>query len=153
MDRPEKAALRSGYWSRGLETEAGAMGLAGEAHSRQREPHVGKHRGENCRTTRWRKDREMGGGARVKCRGGSRWDCLRQPAMSGFVLGTFDSPPARLQLCAVAPGRLDQCPASAPLPLHFPAFILDLWASADRRFLVFSGQTDVSASKEEMRVF
>jgi len=60
-DRPEKAALRSGYWSRGLETEAGAMGLAGEAPSRQREPHIGKHRGENCRTTRWRKDREMGG--------------------------------------------------------------------------------------------
>ena len=55
-DRPEKAALQSGYWSRGLETEAGAMGLAGEARSRQREPHVGGHRGESCRT-RWRTQR------------------------------------------------------------------------------------------------
>lgn len=75
----------------------------------------------------------MGGWAGTSGRGGSRWDCLHQPAMSGFVLGTFDSPPARLQLCAVAPGHLDQCPASAPLPLHFLAFILDLWASADRQ--------------------
>lgn len=47
--------------------------------------------------------------------------------------GAFDSPSARLQLRTVAPGRVDQRPASALLLLHFPAFILDLRAAADRQ--------------------
>ena len=55
-DRPEKAALRSGYWSRGLETEAGAMGLAGEARSRQREPR--EHRLE-VKVETWKVQKEL----------------------------------------------------------------------------------------------
>ena len=70
-----------------------------------------------------------------------------------FCVGAFDSPSARLQLRTVPLDVWTSVQPQACCPSTFwpSSWTSGLWQTD--RFPVFSGQTDISTSKEEMRVF